>query len=153
MRYLMHENDQKHLVKEDSDRIVRVIDHTTKKETLHVSFTPQSNGCVCMETKYHLTRIYTDKEMSASKGRYYSFPLNREVVLLSASVETPRITVRMVKLDPEDWSVTPPPEDIARAPTPVYDALGDPAPPSLPTPPPAQERKQSKKRPREFHMC
>ena len=82
MRYLMHENDQKHLVKEDSDRIVRVIDHTTKKETLHVSFTPQSNGCVCMETKYPLTHICADKEMSVSKGAYYSFPLNRKVVLL-----------------------------------------------------------------------
>ena len=49
MWYLMHENDQKHHVKEDYSRFVSVIDHTTKKETLHVSFTPQSNGCVCME--------------------------------------------------------------------------------------------------------
>ena len=149
MWYLMHENDQKHYVKEDSDRIVRVIDHTTQKETLHVTFTPQSNGRLLMETKYPLTHIYAGKEMSASEGAYYSFSLNREVVLLSASAETPRITVRMVKLDdPKDWPA-PPPMD--RAPTPPYAAAGAAA--VDPAPPPALQRKKPKKPRREFHMC
>ena len=85
---------------------------------------------------------------------YYSFALNREVVLLSDSVETPRITVRMVKLDPEAWPVTPPPEETARAPTLPYDNVVVAAPlPVDPPPPPAQVQKKSKKRRREFHMC
>ena len=46
--------------------------------------------------------------------------------LLFDSAETPRITVRVVKLDdPKDW----------------------------PAPPPTQERKKPKKPRREFHMC
>ena len=155
MWYLMYENDQKHYVEEDSDHIVRVIDHTTQKETLHVIFTPQSNGRLLMETKYPLTHIYAGKEMSAAVGAYYSFSQNREVVLLSDSAETPRITVRVVKLDdPKDWPA-PPPVDRrrtpTRAPTPPYDdvvvAAVDPAPP------PAQEDKKPKKRRREFFMA
>ena len=154
MWYLMYENGQKHHVEEDSDHIVRVIDPTTKKETLHVTFTPQSNGRLLMETKYPLTHIYAGKEMSALVGAYYSFSQNREVVLLSDSAETPRITVRMVKLDPQDWPTTPPPEHKTRAPTMPYDALVLPAPPPVdPAPPPAQGRKKPKKPRREFHMC
>ena len=154
MWYLMHENDQKHYVKENSDCFVTVFNHTTKDETLCVSFTPQDNGRVLMKTKYPLTYMYADKEMSASNDAYYSFSRNREVVLLSDSVETPRITVRMVKLDPEAWPVTPPPEDIARAPTLPYDNVVVAAPlPVDPPPSPAQVQKKSKKRRREFHMC
>ena len=175
MWYLMHENDQKHYVKENSDRIVTVIDPTTNKETLRVTFTPQDNGRVLMETEYPLTYIYNDTEKSTEKDVYYSFPQNREVVdkkksaekgrccrfsqnrevvLLPASVETPRITVRIVRLDPQDWPVTPTPEETARAPTLPYDALVVAAPlPVDPLPLPAQEQKKSKKRRREFHMC
>ena len=153
MWYLMHENDQKHRFKEGYGRFVRVIDDTTKKETLRVTFTPNGNGCVYMETKYPLTFIYDGKTWSTKEGGYYSYPLNHEVVLLSDSVETPRITVRVVQLDdPKDWP-TPPPEDRVRAPTLVYVAVGDPAPPPSPTPPPVQEQKKKKKRRREFHMC
>ena len=100
-----------------------------------------------------LTHIYTDNEMSASEGAYYSFSLNRSVVLLSDSAETPRITVRVVKLDdPKDWPA-PPPVDRRRTLTPPPDAAGaatvDPAPP----PPPTQEDKKPKKRRREFFMA
>jgi hypothetical protein len=155
MWYLMYQNDQAHYVQEDSDHIVRVIDHTTQKETLHVTFTPQSNGRLLMETKYPLTHIYAGKEMSASVGAYYSFSPNREVVLLSDSVETPRITVRVVKLDdPKDWPA--PSVDVGRAPTLPYDGgvVATPLPVDPSTPPlPAQEQKNSKKRRREFHMC
>jgi hypothetical protein len=151
MWYLIYENDQKHYVEEDSDHIVRVIDPTTKKETLHVTFTPQSNGRLLMETKYPLTHLYAGKEMSALVGAYYSFSPNREVVLLSDSVETPRITVRVVKLDdPKDWPA-PPPVNRARTPTPPPPAAGDAA--VDPAPSPVQERKKPKKRRREFHMC
>ena len=150
MWYLMHENDQKHYVKETHGRFVRVVDHT-KKETLRVIFTPTMNNNVCMATKYPLTYIYNGKTCSAQKGRYYSFSLNREVVLLSDSVETPRITVRVVKLDdPKDWPA-PPPVDRRRTPTPPPDATGDAA--VDPAPPPAQEHKEPKKRSREFYMC
>ena len=149
MWYLMYQNDQKHHVEEDSDRIVRVIDPTTKKETLHVTFTPQSNGRLLMETKYPLTHLYAGKEMSALVGAYYSFSPNREVVLLSDSVETPRITVRVVKLDdPKDWPAPPP---VDRAPTPPYDAAGAAA--VDPAPPPALQRKKPKKPRREFFMA
>ena len=179
MWYLMHENDQKHYVKENSDRIVTVIDPTTNKETLRVTFTPQDNGRILMQTKYPLTYMYADKEMSAPKDAYLCFSCDRELVLLSDSAETPRITVRMVKLDPQDWPTTPPPEHKTRAPTLPYDALVLPAPPPSPTPPqeayvrgttlpfnprdaplpvdpappPAQGRKKPKKPRREFHMC
>ncbi len=158
----MYENDQKHRVKETHGRFVSVMDHT-KEETLHVSFTPTRNDNVCMETKYPLTYIYDGKTRSTSKGRYYIFPLNREVVLLSDSVETPRITVRVVKLDdPKDWP-TPPPEDVGRAPSvdpppPVAQEARDTSlpvdpPPVDPPPPVAQEGKKPKKRRREFYMC
>ena len=154
MWYLMHENNQQHYVEEGSDRIVRVIDPTTNEETLRVTFTPQDNGRVLMKTKYPLTYMYAGKEMSASVDSYYSFSQNRELVLLSDSAETPRITVRMVKLDPQDWPTTPPPEHKTRAPTLPYDALVLPAPPPVdPAPPPAQGRKKPKKPRREFHMC
>ncbi len=124
------------------------------EETLRVSFDTTMNDNVCMGTEYPLTYIYNRETRSASKGRYYIFPLNREVVLLSDCVETPRITVRVVKLDdPKDWP-TQTPEDRARAPTPGYDALPDAVPlPVDPAPPPAQERKKCKKRRREFYMC
>ena len=154
MWYLMYENDQKHYVKENSDRIVTVIDPTTNKETLRVTFTPQDNGRVLMETEYPLTYIYNDTEKSAEKGRCCRFSQNREVVLLPASDETPRITVRIVRLDPQDWPVTPTPEETARAPTLPYDNVVVAAPlPVDPPPPPAQVQKKSKKRRREFHMC
>jgi hypothetical protein len=56
--------------------------------------------------------------------------------LLCDSVQTPRITVLLVKLDdPKDWP-TPPPEDRARAPTLPYHADDNAAPPPSPTPPP-----------------
>ena len=153
MWYLLHENDQKHYVKENSKYFVTVFDYTTKTETLCVYFTPQDNGRVLMKTKYPLTYMYAGKEMSASVGEY-TFSQNRELVLLSDSAETPRITVRMVKLDPQDWPTTPPPEHKTRAPTLPYDALVLPAPPPVdPAPPPAQGRKKPKKRRREFHMC
>ena len=154
MWYLLHENDQKRYVKENSKYFVTVFDYTTKTETLCVYFTPQDNGRVLMKTKYPLTYMYADKKKPASNDAYYSFPHNREVVLLSDSVETPRISVRMVKLDPTDWPA-PPPEDIARAPTLSYDAVvvAAPLPVDPPPPPlPAQEQKKNKKRRREFHM-
>ena len=148
MWYLMYENDQQHHVKETHGRFVRVVDHT-KKETLRVTFTPTMNNNVSMTTKHALTYIYNGKTCSASVGTCYIFPLNREVVLLSASAETPRITVRMVKLDdPKDWPA-PPPMD--RAPTPPYAAAGAAA--VDPAPPPALQRKKPKKPRREFHMC
>ena len=71
--------------------------------------------------------------------------------LLFDSAETPRITVRVVKLDdPKDWPA-PPPVDRARTPTPPPDAAG--AATVDPAPPPTQERKKCKKRRREFYMC
>ena len=153
MWYLLHENDQKRYVKENSKYFVTVFDYTTKTETLCVYFTPQDNDRVLMKTKYPLTYMYAGKEMSASVGEY-TFSQNRELVLLSDSAETPRITVRMVKLDPQDWPVTPPPEDIGRAPTLPYNNVVFAAPPPVdPAPPPAQGRKKPKKRRREFHMC
>ena len=153
MWYLLHKNDQKHYVKENSKYFVTVFNYTTKDETLCVYFTPQDNGRVLMKTKYPLTYMYAGKEISASVGEY-TFSQNRELVLLSDSAETPRITVRMVKLDPQDWPTTPPPEHKTRAPTLPYDALVLPAPrPVDPAPPPAQGRKKPKKPRREFHMC
>ena len=178
MWYLMYENDQKHYVEEGRGRFVSVVDHI-EKETLRVTFTPTMNNNVCMATKYPLTYIYDGKTCSAQKGTYYSFSLNREVVLISNSVETPRITVRVVKLDdPKDWPA-PPPEDVGRASSLPPDTSGDAVPPPSPTPPqeayvrgttmpfnprdaplpvdpappPAQERKKPKKRRREFYMC
>ena len=165
MWYLMHENNQQHYVEEGSDRIVRVIDPTTNEETLRVTFTPQDNGRVLMKTKYPLTYMYADKKMSAPKDAYYYFSQNREVVLLSDSAETPRITVRMVKLDPQDWPTTPPPEDKTRAPTLEYEAAPSKVrSPTLecepvrntPAPPVKQPKQQPKKRKRSypgFFMC
>ena len=46
MWYLMHENDQKHYVKEDSKYFVTVFNYTTKDETLCVYFTPQDNAII-----------------------------------------------------------------------------------------------------------
>ena len=146
----MYQNDQKHYVKEKHGRFVSVEDHTTKMETMHVTFTPTMNNNVCMATKHPLTYIYNGKTCSASEGACYSFSLNREVVLLFDSAETPRITVRVVKLDdPKDWPA--PPVKRARTPTPPYDAAGAAA--VDPAPPPALQRKKPKKPRREFHMC
>ena len=148
MWYIMYENDQKHYVEEGRGRFIRVMDHM-EKETLRVTFTPTMNNNLSMTTKHALTYIYNGKTCSAQNGTCYSFPLNREVVLISASAETPRITVRVVKLDdPKDWPA-PPPMD--RAPTPPSDAAGAAA--VDPAPPPALQRKKCKKPRREFHMC
>lgn len=143
MFYLLHQNGQKHLIKPGTSRFVNFID-ASGKETLYVSLIPGPDG-VTFRTKYPVEYIIGDKKQSAFKDELYIEPLNEEIIFLTDCVEIPRITVRVVRLDPVQ-SPSPPPEDKTRAPTIEY----EPAPPAKK--PPANQSKKRKRTYKEFHM-
>jgi len=124
MPYLMYENDKKRAYTFEHADYVKCYDNITKERLLYVRFGVQ-DGAVRMTTPQPLTYIYAGNTRSMSIGDEITIPLDHDVVLCSASVQNPRIKVRVVKLDDP------------RAPTP---------------PPPQVQKRQKRQKRREFHM-
>lgn len=158
----MHQNDQKHTIKQGNARFVNFID-TSGKETLHVSFAPCLDK-ISFYSKYPVEFFIDDIKFSAVQGKWYNLRLEKEIVFPTQSVETPRITVRITKLETAQWP-SPEPEEKTRAPTLDYEAapskVCSPFPEcepvrNTPAPPMKQPKQAPKKRKRHdkhFFMC
>ena len=131
MSYYLHMNDCRLTL--IPGRFIALTDDKTKKVFMRVSFDVDGNGVVCMTTSQEQTYMSAGKEKSLSAGDKLVFPLDHVIVLCTAASYAPRFEVRVVKMTP--WAPTQPLEAVA------------------PPPLPAQERKKSKKHPREFYMC
>ena len=112
MPYLMYENDKKQAYTFEVADYVKCYDNTTYEKLLYVRFGVE-DGAVRMTTSQPLTYIYAGNTLSLSIGDEVTIPLDHDVVLCSASVQTPRIKVRVVKVD-DPRAPTPPPAARAR---------------------------------------